>query len=69
MSETLCWRCGRACGLQQCRWALFGQPVPGWMAEETRIRTPDNKILASYRVIACPEYMPDRVEHREEAWM
>ena len=69
MADTLCWRCDRACGLRQCRWALQGIPVPGWYAEETRIRTPDNRYIGSYRVIACPEYIPDRVERREEAWM
>lgn len=54
ITDTLCWKCGRACR-DQCCWAAAGKPVPGWTAEETSI----SGTVTSYKVISCPQYVSD----------
>ncbi len=54
--ETLCWTCQNACG--GCSWSRSFTPVEGWEAKPTK-----NEQTDSYRVISCPEFIPD--EERE----
>ena len=53
-TETLCWDCQRAFGNEQCSWARGFQPVQGWEAIDTRLRSVSNGTIRSYRVSACP---------------
>ena len=56
--ETLCWTCQNACG--GCSWSKSFTPVEGWKAKPTQIKTVYNDVFEeSYRVIECPEYIPD----------
>lgn len=62
--DTLCWRCGNACG--GCSWSREFEPVKGWKAKATllgRTRTAGgkNKYVKerSYTVKHCPEFVPD----------
>ena len=57
--ETLCFRCGNACG--GCSWADRFVPVSGWTATPTKIRA-NCKIgqIDSYYVEACPEFQADK---------
>lgn len=64
---TLCWHCANAYG--GCCWTgrdehggLMFQPVPGWTAEETTVSVGGGKCEKSYRVIECPEFLPERKE-------
>ena len=50
--ETLCILCAHSC-VNQCCWADEQKPVPGWVAESTRL---------GYIVIQCPEYVKDTYE-------
>ena len=56
---TLCWNCGKACG--GCSWSDYWEhsPVPGWKAEETKLKV-NQGYETSYAVIECPEFEPDR---------
>lgn len=51
---TLCWDCANAVGW--CSWSKDFTPVDGWDAEYV----PDKD---SYRVIACPLFERDALEH------
>lgn len=53
---TLCDRCKNA---SSCRWALYGRPIPGWVAAETVIRNKDHDIKG-FRVKLCPEFVLDK---------
>ena len=50
--ETKCILCAHSCA-NPCCWADEQKPVPGWVAEKTRL---------GYRVIECPEYVKDTYE-------
>ena len=41
-SKTLCWNCGNACG--GCSWSDDLEPVEGWHARETYMKSSDNYI-------------------------
>ncbi len=58
-TETLCWDCQRAFGNEQCSWARGTQPVQGWEAIDTRLRSVSNGTSRSYRVSACPLFLAD----------
>lgn len=65
--STLCWHCANACG--GCSWtgrdehgALQFKPVEGWTAVPTEVSVSAGKSQPSYRVIECPEFLPDRRE-------
>lgn len=54
--HTLCWTCSLA-GKSICQWDREFKPVPGWVAEETRVLISfKNQYVESYRVISCPMY-------------
>lgn len=69
MGDTLCWECARACGL--CPWSEYKRqrPVPGWTAARKDVASSmsvDGRMVSyrveSYRVSACPLYVPDARE-------
>lgn len=57
--QTLCWTCRNAVPdkdwIYGCSWSRRLKPVEGWVAERTT-KKPD---LQSWKVIECPEYIPD----------
>lgn len=53
MNETLCWYCKNP-GTGRCCWDVDLTPVPGWIAEKTRV---DN--FDTFRVIKCPLFVLD----------
>lgn len=55
--ETKCWTCQNCYG--GCSWSREFEPVKGWKAIETNIPA-NGEMAASYKVIECPEYIPDR---------
>ena len=57
--RTLCWSCAKACG--DCSWSDYWthSPVPGWTAEESKLKVNDGYVT-SYCVVQCPEFEPDR---------
>lgn len=61
VKHTLCWECRNATG--GCAWSRDFKPVPGWNAEQTEINNNalryDGRYTPSFRVIACPEFVPD----------
>lgn len=55
-NNTLCWKCKRSCGANQCNWANFLEPIDGWKTiqgdnKDEKTRTAD--------VIFCPEFIRD----------
>ena len=58
--RTLCISCDRAYAIpgRGCSWILCGKPVEGWTAEDSYIWT-KQYCTHSYRVKACPLYIPD----------
>lgn len=54
--EQLCWTCQNACG--KCSWSQLLIPVKGWIATPTIIHD-SVKPYPSYRIDACPRYIPD----------
>ena len=78
LKYTLCWDCENACA--GCAWSRFFKPVPGWMAEQTKIKLNvknDRQIISSsYRVIDCPEFERDaygggmkRSPDKQQRWL
>ena len=59
--HTLCWDCAKACG--GCSWSnhLEHLPVPGWQAEDTKVRMNNDTYEPSFIVLACPEFDRDGV--------
>lgn len=65
VKTSICWTCENACG--GCSWSdhWIHEPVPGWDATKTALKTYNRETGAmeystSYIVHACPEYAPDR---------
>ena len=59
---TLCWDCKKATG--GCVWSDSKDeiPVPGWKAEQTKLRLFNTGTVAcSYAVVECPEFERDAV--------
>lgn len=53
---TLCWTCSLA-GKSICKWDREFEPVPGWVAEETKVWCSYKGMYEkSYRVISCPRF-------------
>lgn len=66
--ETLCWTCQNAYA-NKCCWMERCHPVEGWGAQPTRIRMhldDTEAVVRSYRVYACPNYIPDPPHARYE---
>lgn len=70
--QTLCWSCGHAVpdgGEKGCSWSRSGIPVPGWDAEEHYMKGTTwhdrHYDFISYKVIQCPEYIPDKEVRHE----
>ena len=51
--SSLCLDCKNCVGL--CSWSHHLQPVEGWEAEETTVRS-NGTFNKGYRVISCPEF-------------
>ena len=51
--QSLCIDCVRSGG--SCSWSHLLQPVEGWVAEETVIRSTAGT-TTGYRVISCPKF-------------
>ena len=56
-TASLCFDCQNACC--GCSWSRSFVPVPGWMAVPTVAVSGQGMRKRSYRVIACPEFVPD----------
>lgn len=56
---TLCWGCQKAVG--GCSWSGWFEPVPGWQAVQTVIKSTGLSYgdEDSYLVLTCPEFIPD----------
>lgn len=52
--EQLCWNCTNSGGL--CRWSAYGEPVPGWEAEEVKPKAGSRVHGPWYKVSSCPEF-------------
>lgn len=56
--STLCWECEWAAGKdEKCPWACRFEPVPGWKAVATKVRTDKlskHEYVYSYDVYECP---------------
>lgn len=54
---TLCWKCGN----YSCSWIKKLEPIPGWSAKPTKVRSvghrPGVNEIDSYTVRKCPEYV------------
>lgn len=66
---TLCWSCQNATG--GCSWTEYGrfEPVDGWDATPTLIRSKNEDtlhVIPSYLVNDCPEYIPDPKKKKED---
>lgn len=57
--HSLCWDCAKACG--RCSWSNYREhlPVPGWLAETTKLRMNNNTYADTFLVIDCPEFERD----------
>lgn len=56
--STLCWKCGNAC-TKGCSWAEKLEPVDGWDAAYSPVKTGWGETIDSYIVFGCPEYKQD----------
>ena len=59
MAQTLCWKCKNAVPGPEagCPWSERFEPVEGWEAEFTQVRSQRNRArieVESYCVIKCP---------------
>ena len=55
--ETKCLTCRNCFG--GCSWSFEFIPVDGWKAIKTHIPS-NGEYAESYKVIECPEYIPDK---------
>ena len=55
---TLCWDCERAID-NNCPWVERAEPVDGWTAFKTVVRTNCQYLTDSYHVVACPMFKRD----------
>ena len=55
---TLCWDCERAID-NNCPWVERAEPVDGWCANKTKIKTNSRYITDSYYVMSCPMFRKD----------
>ena len=56
-SSQPCWSCQNACG--GCSWSSEFKPVEGWKAKRTKVKCEDGRYSDSYKILFCPEYIPD----------
>lgn len=77
-ANTLCWNCAHSVPAVSvdgkryeygCEWSIKQEPVPGWDAEETEVRSQFNrytpKMLRSYNVRRCPKFVKGGVRGRK----
>lgn len=63
-SSTLCWHCGKSTN-QGCSWSRRFRPVDGWKADLKPIKLNAKKIVESYCVYECPEFVEDEHSKKE----
>ena len=63
-SSTLCWHCGKSTN-QGCSWSRRFRPVDGWKADLKPIKLNAKKIVESYCVYECPEFVEDENSKKE----
>jgi hypothetical protein len=52
--KTICWECEWAAGKDgKCPWACSFEPVPGWKAIPTKVKTTE-RLVESFDVYECP---------------
>lgn len=62
-NDQLCWTCKNAYA-GKCPWFTKYEPVDGWTARQTEIKTYDEKsTITSYEITACPNYEPENFKH------
>lgn len=49
-----CWFCKKS--INGCTWSKKGQPVDGWVAEQTSLKLSTSQTVPSYRILQCPEF-------------
>ena len=52
-TETLCWKCKKSTGCDNCPWVNEFTPVEGWAAEATKIKVWYG-YEDSFKVLECP---------------
>lgn len=57
--QTLCWDCENAAN-GGCSWSDRLVPVEGWDADYKPVRITPTRILDSYMVNKCPEFVAER---------
>ena len=45
-----------------CSWSRSFRPVPGWKAKPDTIRGPAGKVVHTYEVIRCPEFLSEQTK-------
>ena len=55
---SISWNCKKACGF--CNWSSAEAPVPGWKAEEVKLKIKSNRFIKNYLVLSCPEFVSDK---------
>ena len=53
-----CWNCKNVYG--GCSWSRSFIPVKGWTAKKVHLEGLNKRILESYAIRDCPEFVPDR---------
>lgn len=60
---TKCWDCALACGGTiggtTCPWARRLRPVPGWVADEAKVKFSTESMSNTFIVIDCPLFIRD----------
>lgn len=54
MGGTLCWDCKNAYG--KCPWSAGFEPVENWVAEPTKVKCDEGRVIESYLVRSCPMF-------------
>lgn len=54
----ICWDCKNACG-NGCSWFQNFEPVDGWKAKETLISDSHKRLINSFKITRCPQFVPD----------
>ena len=66
MAANICINCKNSCGL--CAWSRKLKPVEGWTAKPIKKRTTDGKMVDSFYISDCPQFVPEKRPPRANAW-
>lgn len=56
--SNICWDCANATRPDRCEWVEGFNPVPGWEAEPTAIKS-THSLIPTYHITACPKFVAD----------